>query len=245
LQGSLIGVGSALRKARLHRGVTIDESSRGTKIRPDYLESLEREEFDVLLGEVYVRAALRTYACYLGLDADKVLQAYSAAEGVDGPPAPEPPGQIRREIGAARRRDNHRLAGLVVAVVLILAAGFGLLSSRNSTPAPASLPESTTPNPAGFASVLVGVEAVHNVQVTAIVDGITQTVDLVEGEGVTFEGEELVTIHFPRGKVAHVSVGGESLGLVGERGEPFEDSFAPTSEAPPSPTPVGAPSPTA
>jgi hypothetical protein len=35
------------------------------RLRVEQLDALEREEFDVLPGEVYVRASLRTYANYL------------------------------------------------------------------------------------------------------------------------------------------------------------------------------------
>ena len=49
------GVGSALRRARDVRGLSLDEAARDTRLRVDQLDALEREDFDVLLGEVYVR----------------------------------------------------------------------------------------------------------------------------------------------------------------------------------------------
>ena len=61
------GVGSALRRAREVRGLSLDEAARDTRLRVEQLDALEREDFDVLPGEVYVRASLRTYANYLGL----------------------------------------------------------------------------------------------------------------------------------------------------------------------------------
>ncbi len=62
------GIGPALRKARLLRGKSIEEASRETRIRADYLSALERERFDALLGEVYVRGFLCFFYIYLGLD---------------------------------------------------------------------------------------------------------------------------------------------------------------------------------
>ena len=59
---STIGVGPLLRKAREFRGLTIEETARGTKLRADQLRALEEEDFDVLPGDVYVRASLRTGA---------------------------------------------------------------------------------------------------------------------------------------------------------------------------------------
>src|SRR5436190_1813280 len=77
MQGSLIGVGPALRKARMARRTSLDEAGRDTHIRVEYLEALEEETFSELNGEVYIRACLRTYAMYLGLNPDKVVTAYA------------------------------------------------------------------------------------------------------------------------------------------------------------------------
>ena len=51
-----MGVGSALRKARTKRGLTLEEAARDTRIRADLLGALEDEDFDRLMGDVYVRA---------------------------------------------------------------------------------------------------------------------------------------------------------------------------------------------
>jgi cytoskeletal protein RodZ len=75
--GPQTGVGSALRRAREVRGLSLDEAARDTRLRTDQLDALERGDFDVLPGEVYVRASLRTYASYLGLDPDKVTDVYA------------------------------------------------------------------------------------------------------------------------------------------------------------------------
>ena len=95
------GVGSALQRARAVRGLSLDEAARDTRLRVDQLDALEREDFDVLPGEVYVRASLRTYANYLGLDADKVSDAY-ARTAAAAEPAPPP----ARGVVAAKRRTR-------------------------------------------------------------------------------------------------------------------------------------------
>jgi cytoskeletal protein RodZ len=235
VQGSLIGVGPALRKARERRRVTVDEASRGTKLRADVLEALEDERFDALLGEVYVRGALRTYAGYLGLDPDRVLAAYSSAAGVEAPPPPEPPNQIRRAIGAARRRDNHLLAAMVVVALVVAAAGFGLLSSRSSAPSNATLPVSGSPATSAR-NVIVGVAASRRVDATVIADGVERpAVTLQAGETRTFQAEELLTIRLSPGGVASVTVNGSEFGTVGSAKRPWEETFSPTSIADPTP----------
>jgi len=79
------GIGPALRRARLLRSKSIEEASRETRIRAEYLQAMERERFDDLLGDVYVRGFLRTYASYLGLDAEKVVAIYAGSSVAAAP----------------------------------------------------------------------------------------------------------------------------------------------------------------
>src|SRR5262245_58389045 len=141
------GVGSALRRAREVRGLSLDEAARDTRLRVDQLDALEREDFDVLPGEVYVRATLRTYASYLGIDPDKVIEVYArSAEEIE----PEPPsarlGRVERMIAASRIRDNQRFLLIAAASILIVLLAFGLLSRGEAAP-PAAVIPSTTASP--------------------------------------------------------------------------------------------------
>ena len=141
MQDSMIGVGSALRKARERRGITLDAASRDTKLHIDQLRALEAEDFEALMGDVYVRGSLRTYSQYLGLSPDKVIGAY--ARHAEAPPPPAPPaklGRIERAMAASRIRDNQLLMILLAGTVLVVAVVFGLLSRGHSAPAPATLP---------------------------------------------------------------------------------------------------------
>jgi cytoskeleton protein RodZ len=238
VQGALIGVGPALKKARMRRGVSVDEAGRATKIRPDLLEALEDEEFDALLGEVYVRGALRSYSSYLGLDPERVLSAYANHDSTPEPPSPEPPTQIQTTIGVERRRDNHRFAIAIVVILLVLAAGFGILSSRSSVPEAADLP-ATAPDaaPAAATEVIVGVAAERKVDAVVTADGVQQRLVLRPGETRTFAATDLLTVRLSRGCVAQVSANGEDLGVVGTQcDKPWERTFAPSSVAPPSPS---------
>src|SRR5262245_48072036 len=133
-------VGPALRKVREGRGVTLEEAARDMRVRREFLEAIETEHFDHLLGDVHVRGCLRTYATYLRLSPDKVVSVYEA----EHPPLEQttittPPPHTEPVLGARRRRDDHRLWILVAATVLVIAAAFGILSARRPAPAPANL----------------------------------------------------------------------------------------------------------
>ena len=225
MQGTNSGVGSALRKARLVRGVSLDEASRDTRIRLDSLAALEAEEFEALLGDVYVRGALRSYATYLGLDPERVVAAYS--EGAPEPaPAPPPP-PTQTELGH-RKPGNHRLAFMVAGVLLITAAAFGVISSREPAPPPSKLEDPPAISEAqAEARIDVTLFAHARVHATVVIDD-------VQREEFTLQPEEqrslmavrTIELHFDRGGLVEVTVNGDARGAPGERGEPWERTFS-------------------
>ncbi|MCB1103585.1 MAG: helix-turn-helix domain-containing protein [Opitutaceae bacterium] len=71
-------IGERLEEARKRKGISIREAAEATKIRSDYLHKFESNQFDLNLAEIYVRGFLRTYALYLNLPAEKLLNDYAA-----------------------------------------------------------------------------------------------------------------------------------------------------------------------
>lgn len=69
-------LGETLRQARIDKGVSLADAARDTRIRRSYLEALEAEDFAALPPPVYTRGFLRTYAEYLGLNAQAMVDLY-------------------------------------------------------------------------------------------------------------------------------------------------------------------------
>jgi len=69
-------IGERLEEARKRKGVSIREAAEATKIRGDYLLSMEDNSFEINLPEIYVRGFLRNYASFLKMDDDKVIHEY-------------------------------------------------------------------------------------------------------------------------------------------------------------------------
>src|SRR5207244_11216619 len=69
-------LGETLRQARLDKGVSLADAARDTRIRRAYLEALEAEDAASLPPAVYTRGFLRTYAEYLGLNAQALVDLY-------------------------------------------------------------------------------------------------------------------------------------------------------------------------
>jgi cytoskeleton protein RodZ len=66
-------IGERLEEARKRKGISIREAAEATKIRGDYLQKFESNQFDLNLAEIYVRGFLRSYAHFLKLPAEKIV----------------------------------------------------------------------------------------------------------------------------------------------------------------------------
>jgi hypothetical protein len=64
-----LGIGHLLERAR--QGVSLEEAERATRIRKDYLERLESDDYSAMPEPIYVRGFVKAYANYLGLDGDR------------------------------------------------------------------------------------------------------------------------------------------------------------------------------
>ena len=75
-----ISLGSLLRRSREELHIDLDDVVRVTRIRRHYLEALEDEVWSELPPfQVFVKGFLRTYAEFLGLDKEMVLNYYLRA----------------------------------------------------------------------------------------------------------------------------------------------------------------------
>jgi cytoskeleton protein RodZ len=66
-------IGEKLRLAREQHTYTLEQVARDTHVARRFLQALEDEDFSVFPGETYAMGFLRTYAEYLGLDADELI----------------------------------------------------------------------------------------------------------------------------------------------------------------------------
>ncbi|HVY76911.1 MAG TPA: RodZ domain-containing protein [Solirubrobacterales bacterium] len=117
------GVGTILQTARDRRGIELAEVEAATRIRLRYLSAIENEEWDVLPGGVYTRGFIRTYASFLGLDGERLVEDYrrSVERWHRGPTEPVHQG-APAGAGGASRRPSVPLVGLAVLAVVAVAA---------------------------------------------------------------------------------------------------------------------------
>lgn len=73
-------IGAYMRDLRLHYSLTEQDVSERLHIRIKYVSAIERAEFDAMPGKAYARGYVHTYAEFLGLDAEQVVERCFGAE---------------------------------------------------------------------------------------------------------------------------------------------------------------------
>lgn len=145
-------MGDYLRNARRQRRVSIDRAAEQTRIRADYLMRMESDEFD-FLAPAYVRGFLRTYARFLRVGEEPLIEEFDRRFGR----ARSDPSQIvaleRRTRSAPREKrplSSWTVAASLAAIFLVILGVIGIVSGPEDEPSSdriASIDDRTTPTP--------------------------------------------------------------------------------------------------
>ena len=104
-----------LREARAARGISLEQVTRDIHISKSFLEALEAGDYSDFPGEAYVVGFIRSYATYLELDPEPLVDRYRKEQ------APS----VVVEAPTSRRRSP--LAAVLVLALLVFAAGVAAL----------------------------------------------------------------------------------------------------------------------
>lgn len=185
-------IGERLRRARERTGATLLQASHATKIRPDFLESMERDSFGFVSGKTYVRGLLLSYARWLRLDAEEVREefdrtygppsALSLAEMVPEPAtkAPRPP------------RNQWVIAGALAASLLLVLSLAGIIHTPGAKDVASPPPVATSPSPKVLAEAPLtappGQQQGINLTVSTVGDRSWVRVESDSDQGPPFQG---------------------------------------------------------
>ena len=139
-------LGEEFRSAREARGLTLSEVAEQIHIRSVYLNAIENEDWPAIGAPVYVRGFLRTYARFLGLDAEDAVARFNQSLPPERQAAPAPAAiDTRPSTGPS----IWAIAGVLVAVGLVALVGYEwwqLAEGNNTSTMAVSTP---APQPAG------------------------------------------------------------------------------------------------
>lgn len=246
-------LGERFRAAREARGLTLSEVAEQIRIRSVYLAAIEEENWPAIGAPVYVRGFLRTYARFLGLDAEEAVATFNRQTAGAAPEA----AATALEAPASRPSEPRRLLPFIwiasiVAVLLIAYVAFNAFSPRQpdgqsalaiatESPAPdlsaspnASASSFATSSPTAAASAQATIAQQPNslaLQLSApswlrvVVDGSVKIEGTFPaGTAKTFRGKRADVLIGNAGGV-RVIVDGKDIGPLGKSGDVVERAF--------------------
>lgn len=249
-QGYIGSIGARLAEARRRRGKSIKDVEATLRIRSQYLEALEKNDFEQIPGEAYVKAFLRSYASYLELDPQELINEYARLRKQAEPhPPPKEPTFTSFPI-------SGRILLLVFAIILAFLAFILfrplIFQSEEEKPAPtqeksvtqpatepveAQTEEATMPLFQEEPTMPPLVQEPKKVKITVKVVGneswLRVLVDgepefegiLTQGEERTWEGTETVSLRIGRPSSVEVFKNGQAVLLSSVSQGIYEETF--------------------
>lgn len=232
-------LGAALAAARRERGLSVEEVSAATRIRPAIIRAIENDDFDACGGAVYARGHLRSVAQVVHADPRPLVEEFDRRFNQPVPAlrtAPlgsfEPP----RDAGRSGRQSPtwaSVAAGVLVVVVLFLgaswivgrggddAAGSSLAQAVPTTAAAAP----TRPAPAPAVTSAPAAPAVKGVVLRLLASGGSSWVlvtasdgnqlfqgVLTDGTAKEFRDAKQLSVRFGNSPAVRVTQNGRDLG---------------------------------
>lgn len=117
------GVGHMLRNARLAKEMSLGDVSRQLKISVQQVEAIEKEDFDELPGQTFVRGFVRNYANLMQLDADPIVQLLPGS-ATSAPQVKHTPFKTQ-ELTSSSRDSKHYSFGLLFVIIILVCLGWG------------------------------------------------------------------------------------------------------------------------
>ena len=230
-------MGAYLRAARRKRRVGMERAAEETRIRQDYLMRMESDEFD-FLAPAYVRGFLKTYARFLRVNPEPLLEEFDRKYGsrIDTSQIVALERHGKQNNPRERRfASNWTVAAVIAAAFLLVLGIVGLLQGpdddekRPSKLAEAEASPSSSPEPSPTPSAVVttpalAIEEGIELQIVATSDcwtmvssdgGEPSTQTILAGETVTFTAEQelFVRLGFPDG--VELILNGQNIGTPG------------------------------
>ncbi len=128
-----MSIGETLAEARRQAGLTVTQVSQQTRIRESIIRAIEQSDFSSCGGDFYARGHIRSIAGVMGTDPAPLIREYDEDYG---PPVAISAADIFEPSTPIKIRESRPFPlGKVTAVVLVVAAGFGIYRYVADNPA--------------------------------------------------------------------------------------------------------------
>jgi transcriptional regulator with XRE-family HTH domain len=222
-------LGSELRQAREHAGLSLSEIAARTKIPLRHLASIENNQFDKVPAGIFLRSFIRTYAREVHVDPEAAIAEYrSMTEPITEFPveskalpveAETPSESVLHEINVARRPWGFALVASALLVSLVAVNRYIEVRSANTPKAVLVPPEAPAP-------IARPTPAQDHCWVRAVVDGQPTLERLLQpGETQSFTAQHDIVLRVGDPAAFSYSVNGLAGKPLGEANEPVTVRF--------------------
>jgi cytoskeletal protein RodZ len=133
----MASLGQDLKRERELRGISLKEISSSTKISLRFLEALEEDRLDIIPGNFFIKAILRSYAKFIGLEEDYVLNKfYEASLELEQSQESK---QIKRKTRPGIKKNVKKLIYfttlIIILVIFLLSLYYLFFLSKQAPPA--------------------------------------------------------------------------------------------------------------
>lgn len=247
--GEQMNLGEALNSARTSSGLSVEELSGITSIRPGLIGEMEKNNFVHCGGDIYARGHLRNIAPKIGLDAKELIKLYDAEHSIESRSINEMliENSVTRVPHEGKRMTWKVPAAASLSIILVLAVAQILMSNSNeSDPAKVSVVATETPSASPSASPTPSEGASPEASTTASTGGVNLSItaargnskiDIVingvhvdkgsifQGETKSFTSETSISVYFSNPAGLDVTLNGELLPSLGGQNQEVRRTF--------------------
>jgi len=234
----MVFIGQELKRERELRGISLEEMSESTKISLKFLQALEEDRLEVMPSKFFVKALLRTYAQFLGLEEQSLLDKYQITSIFQGETCQVAERPIWGQEETSNKRKRWVTLSVLAACLIILVAWFYFFALKKGTPpqeepkpspiiieeTPSSLP---TSQPEALAEpapeekgLIIEISFIEETWLQVYADSELKLEALKQpGENVVIQAEKELLLNLG-------NAGGITYSLNSKKGKPFGHSGA-------------------
>lgn len=209
-------IGLTLQQARQKKKLKLETISKKTKISIRYLKALEAEEWNAFPAPAYAQAFLRSYADFLNLDSDELVQEYKKYLEVTAK-VPVAEKLILKRI----RPKRLTILPIAISIMVLIVWGGWFLFFRSPSPPIVEVSEEKK------APLILSATVIEEVWVSIAIDEGEEIQELLQaGDFRTWEAEESLEIKVGNAGGIELELNGEPLEPLGERGQVVTKTFS-------------------
>jgi cytoskeleton protein RodZ len=151
------GLGFFLKSERERKGLSLEHLAKVTRLRVQYIEALETEDWDKLPSQVFIKGFIKTYAKALGLEYREVMAQFESTIPVYN--------DLPKTLIPSKKTNKKFVSlGILAIVVIVVIVSLIIVFFTKDTPSPSEVADKAPTTSQEGKSVQTQVQATENKQ---------------------------------------------------------------------------------